>query len=445
MLPLRQAIPALHFPVMLARIPFLPALLAVGSRYLPRGSLVLLLGTLSARAISTVGLLVTAAILGPSPYAALGVYVSILSLLSVAACGRYEAAILAVRHEGDARALVMLSQGICALFLLAVSSLCALVILMGWNDLVALPAAAMALLPLGILARVKLRIENLILTRSGRPRVRARSAIVQSIVQPLVTLASYWIGADAVLALVLGDAVGHLVAAFVLRMGNRDWRRETQPRGALLHHAAKWRQMPLAGLPNAFLSIAFDSAPALLAGLTLPPHLGGQMILALRLLDIPGFLVGFVAVPTLQRAIVEDKTPLRYALRPVLRLALMLGGMFLAIIVMVHFLSPLLLHTRWPELFRLVQWFALSSAFLAVTNPLIELVAIYGVEVRAFRRHLASLLILAVCTAGLLIFGERVPSLALLLALAGLARAAMFARLLFQQSRRERAAAVPAR
>ncbi|QFU16105.1 hypothetical protein [Microvirga thermotolerans] len=417
---------------------FIRSLLDLGARFLPRGGVVLLLGTLSARAISTCGLLVTAALLGPAPYAALGVYVGVLSLLSVAACGRYEAAILAVRDERDARSVVLLSQRICALFLLAVSAFCALAVAMGWNVPLGLPAAALAVLPLGIFARVKLRIESLVLTRSGRPRIRARGAVAQSIAQPLVTLAIYGMAVDPVMALVLGDCVGHLVAASILRVGNRAWREENPPRGRLVQHAKAWRQMPLPGLPNAFLSIAFDAAPALLAGLTLPPHLGGQMILALRLLDIPGFLVSFVAVPTLQRAIVEDRTPLRYTLRPVLRLAVLLGGTFLAIAGAAHVLSPLLLHTRWPELFRLVQWFAPSAALLAFINPLIELIAIYGVEVQAFRLHLASLFVLALCTGGLLVFGERVPSLALLIALAALARVILFARLLVAQSRIER-------
>jgi hypothetical protein len=386
-----------------------------------------------ARLLSTGGLLITASIFGPHPFAPLGFYQGVLAILWIAACGRYEAAIVAARSESEAWILASLSQWICSLVLLVVAGLCILAVRLDWNSAVDLPAAALLMLPAGLFARVKLRVESLVSTRSGRPRVVAMSAVAQGLVQPVTTLLAYEAGAEPITALVLGDAVGHGVAALVVRFGNRRWHKAQAVGYGLKRVAREWRQMPIAGLPNALLAVAYNSAPALLTSLSLEPHLAGQAILALRLLDVPVQLVSSVATPTLQRAIIQDRAALEFVQRPMVRLASYIGCLFLTIGLAAHFLSPFFAHTRWPEVLWDVQWLAPSAALMAVTTLLLELVSIYRVEARALPRHLLSLMMLAICTAGLLMFEPTVPILALLLGLAALVRAILFATVLRSQ------------
>ena len=262
-----------------------------------RRLLALGLGHAGARLVSAPASLIFALVSGPEAFALFGPYLAGLALVQVALFLRYETA---VGTAGDDRAALGLT-GLCLLIGLPVVALAGL----GAGFLFHIGGQGAGL---GLLFAVSLAGRGVIILgvahagRDGRFEVHRDANLVQALAQPALLFAFYAGGLDAVTALCLADAAGHVVgAAYSAHAARLLARLRGLDLASLPRLALAWVSLPVYALPAAFLAHATAHAPLLALPLLADANLAGVVVLAYRLLDMPGQVAGSLAGPMIQQ------------------------------------------------------------------------------------------------------------------------------------------------
>ena len=340
-------------------------------------------GVLS-RGASLFTLVLLAYLLGPEPFAPYALYLSAVTLLWVAVCGRYDYAIVAARDADGARALARLCRAV-GMGVVGLTAAVALPMATGAGEAV----PAVVALPFGLAARMVLRIETQLAARTGDHGAIAGSTLATTAVQGPFILAIWLLGASPLAALAAGDVIGHAAAAALVH------RRRTPLPAArelstLAQTAAQWRTTFVYGLPSALASVGFAASPGLFLPLALDAVTAGQLMIALRVVDAVVHLIGGVATPLMQHRLQGD-AGYHSAAPLVAMLAAAAATVLVGLGLVAWLVSPLLAGTRWSSMLAFVPWLAAYGIGLAVAGPLVDVSPFWRLERASFVVHAATL------------------------------------------------------
>ncbi len=395
-------------------------------------------GLLLSRVVAGATLIGFAALTGPEPFAAFGAYLAAVSIVSVVVSGRYEQALMFIRADREASAASWLAIAI-ALSVVGGMMIAAVGWILSRMPLPAVLAQSWLLLliaPLSLAVRAFTQVALNLGTRDGNFTVIGRANLVQALLQACAQFGLLWGGLEPVLCLAMAEVLGLLGAGVLVVATSPAVRNILVTRPSMLELrevAASWRMMPCWNMPTSLLSVAASSAPALLLPVLYPAAIAGQLLIGIRLMEMPTNVFASAVTPLLQKQLAssEDKVgSIRGGL--VLLVAMASAGFALAAVVAVAGAS-LFEGTRWSVAIAAVPWLAPYFAGLAISGPLVALVPGLRAERQAVLYHAAFLaLTLAVAALG----GMGVTWQTLLAAFGAtmVVRAALFAFLLVERA-----------
>lgn len=360
-----------------------------------RHVLTLMTGTSVAQAIAlAVSPLLTRLYL-PEQFGVLALYLSAVALLSIAATGRYELAVVLPESDDDAWHVCVLAL----LLALAVSGVCLLGV-WGFGERLAAWAGHaelgtwLYLLPLAVLLTSATNTLACWANRRQRYAQIAANRLSQSVA---TAGASVGFGAAALtqLGLVWASVLGQGLSAVLFAIGLRGGRPATGgglKRENLRAQAARFINFPRINLPHALLDAAQSSALLAVLGLAFGGGVLGLYAFALRIVKTPlGMLGSSVAQVFQQRAaqVFNEGGDLRgLTQRTTLRLAKLIVP-FVVLMLFAPQLFAWLFGEGWREagVYALIlsPWMALNF----ITSPLSQLPLIVGAQARAFVYGLA--------------------------------------------------------
>jgi O-antigen/teichoic acid export membrane protein len=314
----------------------------------------------------------------PEDMGALTVYMSILAILLVAVCLRYELAIPLPKEDKTAANLLAVS--LLAVVLTSVLAAILLAVLGGsivrWINTPNL-AGYLWLLPVGMLGGgIYKALSYWALRRKAFSRI-AGTRLNQSAGQVLVQLVLGFMRIRP-LGLLVGQVVGQVAGSSTL--GNMAWRQDkpslkgVSPAG-VASAASRYRRFPLLSSGSSLLNSGALQLPALLLAALYGPQVAGWFGLTQRLIRAPMTLVGdAVAQVYLAEAAVlaqtDQKAVQKLFFKTALRL-LLVGGIPLALIGVVGpWLFPIVFGKGWSEAGVYVQILAAMFVFQFVVSPI---------------------------------------------------------------------------
>lgn len=265
------------------------------TRLLPRSGIarsvgVLVSGTAAGQAIAVISSPILTRIYTPADLGTLGLYASVLGLLTIVASLRYEQAIAIPEDPKDASSVVLLA----ALLLCATT---VVLFLAAWLvvPVISLPPAWSGvrplawLLPLSVFAVGLYQLLSVWAVRSKQYRRLAgtawRQGLAGAVTQVLLGLAG--LGATGlVIGQVVGQSTGVASLARLLTTSH-GFRVSPTKRRAIWESATRFRRFPLYSTWSGLLSVASNSVPVALIAILFGPAVTGFYTIGLRALQTP--------------------------------------------------------------------------------------------------------------------------------------------------------------
>ncbi|MCF8011595.1 MAG: oligosaccharide flippase family protein [Clostridiales bacterium] len=343
-----------------------------------RNVIVLVTGATFAQAIGILVAPILTRLYTPENFGVFSLYASILGIVAVVACLRYELAIVLPEKDKDAANLLVLSITTCLCMAVIIFILVAL-----FRNVVAnlLSAPELApwlwFLPLSLIAVGLFQAFNYWSTR----RKHFRRLAARNITERTAT-AGVQVGSGAILnlgsgGLISGVILGHLIAT--VRLAWQIWKDE----GKLLKSYIKisnikrmlirHKKFPLYSSWSGLLNTASTMLPALLLGYFFSPVVVGYYALGHRVLALPMGVIGrsvsqvfFPRATEARRAGELDR--LTYDL---FKRLLQIGFVpFLLLTIVAPDLFALLFGARWWTAGEYVQWLSVWLLFVFISSPL---------------------------------------------------------------------------
>lgn len=344
-------------------------------------------------------------------FANLGIYLASISLAALAVFGRYELLVVAAHNERQCADAVHLCA-ITGAFVVVTTLLVALAI----NHLFATHVAIF--FAGSLFARAWLRLGLTLATRYGRYHRAVKALLPHTIAQPAILVWLIYHGHNPLLAFVISDFFGHLIAAACVCFSERRAFRSAFLRKIRLRkirELATWNVgLPTLNLTAAASAFLFATTPLFfLPGLS-NGILAGTLALLFRMLDVPTFLTNSSVSPILMKEVADRNRDGTRRLSP---------GMFLlpATIAILVFgsislggltLNSLQLAPSWHMALTVLPVVALFQAGIAATAPLIDIATLAGRQ-----RGLLTVNVISVgLAASALLFWSNDPILAIVLA-----------------------------
>jgi lipopolysaccharide exporter len=356
---------------------------------LPPGSFIrnvvtLMTGTTFAQALMILVAPILTRLYTPEDYGVYALYSSILGILAVVACWRYELAIVLPEKDEDAANLLVLSICICfgmALLTLALVALFRNPVanLLGAPEL----APWLWFMPLSLIAAGLFQAFNYWSTRRKQFRRLAVRQITQSTVTAATQLGIGFAMRPGPGGLISGSILGQLTATG--RLAWQIWKDEGKQllayirRKDLYRVGIRFRKFPIYDSWSGLLNTASTMLPALLLGYFFTPAIVGYYALGHRVLSIPMGVIGgsiaqafFPRVAEARRTGNIDKITLEMFQK---LLAIGLVPMLLITIVAPD-LFALVFGSRWWTAGEYVRWLSLWLLFVFISSPLSSLFSV---------------------------------------------------------------------
>lgn len=356
-----------------------------GQAYAPRLPLLGLLNKISwlalylliIRVFSAAGFIVALWLCPVQVFANLGIYLASISLAALAVFGRYELLIVAAHDERQCADAVHL----CAITG-AVAIVTTLAVALAVNHLF---VTHVALFFAGSLfARAWLRLGLTLATRHGRYDRAVKALLPHTIGQPVILIWLIYHGHDALLAFVISDVCGHLIAAACVCFSERraflaSFQRQFRYRK--IRELAAWNvKLPTLNLTAAASAFLFATTPLFfLPGLS-NGILAGTLALLFRMLDVPTFLTNASVSPILMKEVADRN---REGIQRISPSTFLLPATIATIVFGLISLGGLTLNSlqlapSWHMALTILPVVALFQAGIAATNPLIDIATLAG-------------------------------------------------------------------
>lgn len=350
---------------------------------LPPGSFIrnvvtLMTGTTFAQALLILVAPILTRLYSPEDFGIFALYTSILGIIAVVACWRYELAIVLPEKDEDAANLLVLSIIIC--FGMAVLTLILVALfrhpvakLLGAPEL----TPWLWFMPLSLIAAGLFKAFNYWSTRRKQFRRLAVRQITQSTVTAGTQLGAGFAFHPGPGGLIGGSIIGQLTATG--RLAWQIWRDEGKylasyiRRKDLYRMSVRFRKFPLYDSWSGLLNTASTMLPALLLGYFFTPAIVGYYALGHRVLSMPmGVIGGSIAQAFFPRAAEARRSgnldKITFEMFQQL-LAIGLVPMLLITIVAPD-LFALVFGSRWWTAGEYVRWLSLWLLFVFISSPL---------------------------------------------------------------------------
>lgn len=348
-----------------------------------RDVLKLAVGTVLGRAITLVALPLVTRLYAPEDFALLAVYLSLVSLVSVVACFRLEAAIPLA--DDDDEAVNLLALALLALVLVSALTLIATLLMpttlaqwLGKPEI----AAYLWLVPVGIAMSGSYAAFQFWATRARRFGSIARTRIGQAVTGVATMLSLGWAGI-APLGLLLGNALnigaGGLSLAFGALRSDRSLLNSVSP-GKMKTALRKYYRYPVYSTPEALFNIAGIQVPMLL----IAAHGGseaGFLLLAMQIMTAPMTLLGSSISQVYMSRAPEELREGRLApfTLSIMRRLVMVGtGPLILVGILAPIIFPWVFGSDWARSGEIVTWLVPWMALQFIASPVSIVMYVVG-------------------------------------------------------------------
>jgi len=353
------------------------------NEFLPAGSfarnvVTLMTGTTFAQALAILTSPILTRLYSPENFGVLALYISILGVLAVVPCLRYELAIVLPEKDQNAANLLVLSIAICfgmagLILLLVVLFRVQVANLLGAPEL----APWLWFLPLSMVATGLFQALNYWSTR----RKQFRRLAARTITQSSVTMGAQ-VGTGIILNPGSGGLIGGAILGQLASTGRLAWQIGKDEGKSIKSYIAgsnikrmllRYKNFPLYSSWSALLNSASTMLPTLLLGYFFTPAVVGYYALGHRVLTLPMGVIG--------RSVAQVFFPRATEARRSGELDLLSFGLFKRLLE-IGFVPMMLLTIIAPDLFSLlfgagwwtageyVRWLSLWLLFVFISSPL---------------------------------------------------------------------------
>jgi len=350
-------------------------------------------GTALAQLITIVFSPIITRFYGPEAFGLLGIFTSLLGIISPVGALAYPIAIVLPRKDADAKGLVRLSLFIGAF---TASILAVLLFLRGGEILALLDSEAIApyslLLPFAVFFSVCEQVLGQWVIRKKYFALKARIAVFQSAVLNLSKSgAGFFIPSGALLIFL--STAGQFFHAFLLWAGVKIYQKNTisdreETESYSMNKIAKeYYDFPVYRAPQVFLNGISQSLPVLMLASFFGPASAGFYSLGRRILGLPsgliGQAVGDVFYPRITEASHKGENIYRLILKATLALAAVALIPFAFVFVFGPWLFSFVFGEEWVIAGEYSRWMALWIYFTFINTP--SLMAIPLLEAQRFQ------------------------------------------------------------
>lgn len=256
-------------------------------------------GTAGAQVITMAFSPLITRIYGPEAFGLLGIFQSLVAILTPIAALAYPIAIVLPKEDSEAKGLVKLS------FLVSAAIFCAVVVVMltgGEKLLALLDSEAIApyvmLIPLSMAFAAHMQIGQQWLIRKKQFAITARVAVLQSFLLNSAKTVIGWVNPVGAVLVVLAT-LGHGLHAAMLWVGikksgtfTRNLPPQQTPQLSLKNLAKQYHDFPLYRAPQVFINATSQSLPTLMLASFFGPSSAGFYTICRTVLGMPSRLVG---------------------------------------------------------------------------------------------------------------------------------------------------------
>lgn len=357
---------------------------------LPAGSfarnvVTLMTGTTFAQALLILVAPILTRLYSPDDFGVFALYTSILGIMAVVACWRYELAIVLPEKDEDAANVLVLSILIC--FIMAVLTLLLVVLfriqlatVLGTPEL----ATWLWFMPLSLIAAGLFRAFNYWSTR----RKQFNRLAARTITQSTVTAATQ-IGTGALYpAASAGGLIGGSIVGQLIATGRLAWQISRDEGKQIKNYfcikgirrvLTRYRRFPIYDSWSGLLNTASTMLPALLLGYFFTPAVVGYYALGHRVLAMPmGVVGGSIAQVFFPQAIeAKRKGDLNRLTLDMFQRLLSIGFVpILLITIVAPDLFAVIFGVRWWIAGEYVRWLSLWLLFVFISSPLSTMYAV---------------------------------------------------------------------
>lgn len=340
-------------------------------------------GTAVAQAVGMVFAPFITRLYGPEAFGLQGLFVSVVSLLSIIAALGYPTAIVLPKSDADALGLAKLSItiGLSVALMTAVA-----LVFVGADLLRLLNAEAIAsflfLIPFAMVVSVFGSVLAQWLIRKKAYQLTARFAVLTAL---LLNTAKAGMGllAPSALVLIITNVAGSLFGTVLTFCG---WKRlakergdeqtEVAPANTFRQLAARHRDFPLLRTPQNLINAFSQNLPVLLLASYFGASASGQYTIALAVLGLPASLIGnsvmAVFYPRITEAIHNGENARSLIVRATLGMAATGALPYLLVTVAGPFLFALFFGPEWRTAGVYAQWLAVWLFLQYINKPAVS-------------------------------------------------------------------------
>lgn len=340
-------------------------------------------GTAAAQAISLGFAPIITRLYGPENYGILGVFGSVVGVLSTIAALGYPTAIVLPKNEGDARGLALLS-----LYIGIVMSVLAAITLSLFGDgllrllnaevvadyIYLIPVAMMFSVMGAVLAQWLIRRKEFKLTAKYRVLI----ALLLSLVKSVVGFFS-----PTAMALIMTNTIGNIFGTAITFRG---WLRLARSRAGSVEHrerteslkklAVRYRDFPLLRTPQNLINNLSQSLPLLMLSAYFGVGAAGQYSIAIAVLGVPASLIGgsvmSVFYPRITEVIHKGEDARALIIKGTMGMALTGALPYLVIIMVGPLLFGFIFGAEWRTAGEYAQWLSPWLFLQYVNRPAVS-------------------------------------------------------------------------
>lgn len=343
-------------------------------------------GTAGAQAITMAFAPLITRLYNPEDFGVLGVFVSLLAVLTPIAALTYPVAIVLPKSDDDAKGLAKLSLLLACL----IAILLLLIIILKGSAManflnMEVISAYLWLMPIAMLFSVMQEVMQQWLIRKNKFKATARIAVSQSLIFNTTKASAGWLYPSGIMLIII-TALGNALYAIQLwfaanRCSDLDSRINTpiKNKSSLKRLAYAYRDFPYFRAPQVLLNAVSKSFPTLLLASFFSPAIAGFFALSNSVLAAPAGLIGSsvsnVFYPKVSGMINNEENPSAIFYKSTFVLFLVSVFVFLPVVLFGPKIFSLIFSDKWLVAGQFAQFTSIWLILFVATRPTVALMA----------------------------------------------------------------------
>lgn len=358
-----------------------------------RNVLIVVSGTAAAQAITMLFAPIITRIYGPEAFGILGVFLSIVAIVTPVAALTYPIAIVLPKENSEAKDLIRLS-----VYLSLIMSLLTAIFLILFGEKIVnllqidVVAPFLLFIPIVMLFAAGLQIIQQWLIREKEFKVKAKIDVVQALI---VNSLKSGIGLFHPIAttLIIISTLGHMLHTLMLSWGAimvsrvkniKGLPKKQHNRTPLIKLAKKYYDFPLYRAPEVFINAVSQSLPIIMLTILFGPVSAGFYAIGKKVLGLPSHLigrsVGDVYYPRITEAAHQGESVSKLLTKATISLAIVGLVPFGIVIAFGPWLFSIVFGADWVDAGVYARWLALWSFFGFINNPSVKTLPVLSAQ-----------------------------------------------------------------